>query len=419
MGKVSSIQEVVSRGLCVSCGACVSAAPAGSMRLVLDEKLGIFVPEIIDTERARGDGVEFDVCPGKGLAIKKMASELYGPCSYASFELGRYRFAIAAHTTNQRILENASSGGVMTDISVFLIEKNLVDGVTASRFVYGAPGPRTEAFIAHSLEELISAQGSKYCPTTTNQLVRKCLETGGHYLFIGTPCQIGALRLGIQQEPRLADIFPYTMANFCGGYRDFRALDRIVSSLGVEPSELDSFRFRGGGQPGSMLGRTRKGMTICEPYPAYGRRSVIPRQKRCWYCVDGTGELADFACGDAWVPRFLEDESPWSIILARSRFAEQLVNEMASIGRLKVQPISFEEICKSQKTNIGSKKFRQYSRMRVSRLLGITMPQWDVELPRDNGSYLYELCVLAGKTAVGQQLRRIMHFCKDSLKQSE
>lgn len=417
MGKVSSIQEVVSHGLCVSCGACVSAAPVGSMRLALDEEMGIFVPEIIDPGRVRGDGVEFDVCPGKGLAIKKMASELYGACSHSSFELGRYRLATAAHTTNQRILENASSGGVMTDISLYLLEKNVVDGVTASRFIYGAPGPRTEAFIAHSLEELISAQGSKYCPTTTNQLVRKCSETGGRYLFIGTPCQIGALRLGMEQEERLASIFPYTMANFCGGYRDFRSLDRIVSSLGVEPSELDFFRFRGGGQPGSMLGRTRKGTGIHEPYPAYGRRSMISRQKRCWYCLDATGELADFACGDAWIRRFLEDKNPWSIILARSTFAEQVINEMAEIGRLKVQPISFEEICRSQKSNIGSKKFRQYARRRVSRLLGITMPQWDVELPRSNGSYLYELCVLAGKTAVGQQLRRVMHFCRDLLKQ--
>ena len=412
MSEIRSIQEVIRVGLCISCGACVSTAPPRTMKMVLNENRGTFIPKIIDTSCVSGDGREFTVCPGKGLPINKMAQSLYGSASHETFELGRYRFSAAARTTNPRILENASSGGVMTEIACYLLEKGLVHGVTASHFIYGPPGPRTKLFIARSPEDLFMAQGSKYCPTTTNQLVRLCAEAGGRYLFVGTPCQVGALRLAAQEDPSLVEVFPYTMANFCGGYRDFRYLDEIVFSHGIDPAEVEFFRFRGDGQPGSMLIRTREGQTASEPYPDYGSRSMIARQKRCWYCVDATGELADFACGDAWIPRFLKDEHSWSVILARSAFAEELISEMATMQRLKTEPVSFEEICESQRSNIYSKKFRQYGRIRVSRLLGITVPRWDVELPPNNSRYLYEIIVLLSKTRLGQQVRKIIHSSK-------
>ena len=147
--------------LCVSCGACVSAAPSGAMKMVLDEKQNIFVPQITDTDRVSGDGIEFAVCPGKGYPIKQMALELYGSVRHDTYELGRYRYAVAAHINRSNILENASSSGVMTGIALYLMEKGLIQGATATRFIYGPGGPKTETFIDHTKEELLSSQGSK------------------------------------------------------------------------------------------------------------------------------------------------------------------------------------------------------------------------------------------------------------------
>jgi coenzyme F420 hydrogenase subunit beta len=415
MAEICSIQEVVRYRLCISCGACVNAVPAGAIQMVFDEKSHIFLPKILDSACVSGQGLEFTVCPGKGLPINEIAEKIYGTADHNTFELGRYRLAIVARAVNQRILENASSGGVMTAIAHYLIEKGLIQGTTASRFVYGPSGPRTESFIARSLDALISAQGSKYCPTVTNQLVRECAEARGRYLFNGTPCQVGALRLAIREDPSLVEVFPYTMANFCGGYRDFRFIENLISLQGIDPSEVEYFRFRGGGQPGSMLTRTRDGQIASIPYPEYEHCSNVPKQKRCTYCIDATGELADFACGDAWIQRFLDDKYPWSIILARSTFAEEIIAEMAEKGLLKLEPVSFEEVCESQKSNITSKKFRQYKRMRLSRLWGNILPEWDTELPHDSSSYIYEMCVFFGKTSIGRKVLKIRRFLKKLL----
>ena len=388
------------------------------MKMVYDQASGVFLPQIVDSQRLSGSGCEFDVCPGRGLAINEMARQLYSSTDHNSFELGLYRIGVAAHTANPQILKNASSGGVMTEIARYLIESKLVEGATASRFVYGPSGPKTESFIARSLDELLSAQGSKYCPTTTNQLVRECVQAGKRYFFIGTPCQVGALRLAMKKDPSLVEIFPYTMSNFCGGYRDFRCLNEIISSYGIRPANVKFFRFRGGGQPGSMLVETDQGRDFSAPYPDYGERSTIPKLRRCWYCIDATGELADFACGDAWIPRLMEDEYPWSIILGRSAFAEKTIREMAEAGLLTLTAISSEEICASQKSNLNSKKLRQYKRMRISRLLGIAVPSWDVELPRAGGNYFHEILILFGKTSIGQKLRVINITAPEWLKNS-
>jgi coenzyme F420 hydrogenase subunit beta len=416
LGRVDSIQDVVRYGLCVSCGACVSAAPPGTIRMVFDDKRAIFVPEIIDANRASGKGIEFRVCPGKGLPINEIAEQLYSDAPNRSFKLGLYRTAMAAHSNDERIIKNAASGGLMTEIARYLMDKNIVDGVTASRFVYGPKGPRTESFIARTFDDLLAAQGSKYCPTTTNVLVHQCVEAKGQYLFIGTPCQVAALRLATRENSNLAKIFPYTMANFCGGFHNFRQLEDLITFDGIDPAKVEYFRFRRDGQPGSMFARTTDGRTISASYPDYLHRSDVPKHKRCSYCVDATGELADFACGDAWIDRLLRMKQPWSIILTRSYFAEQIVNELISAGRVVVTPVSFEEICESQRKNLTSKKLRQYKRMRISHLLGITMPEWDVQLPRGSSTYLREARVLFGKTRLGQHIRKIRNAVRNALK---
>lgn len=383
--------------------------------MMLDEERGVFLPRILDAALATGAGPEFDVCPGKGVPIAEIARRLYGSAPNISFELGRYRLGLAARAADERILENASSGGVMVAIAKYLMDKGLVDGATACRFSYGEPGPRTEVYLATSFDELLASQGSKYCPTSMNTLVRKCTHSGRRYLFIGTPCQVAALRLAMRADAAIKQTFPFTMANFCGGYRDFRCLDDIIRSHGLDPAEVCFFRFRGGGQPGSMLVRTRTGREACEAYPDYAGRSSVPKQKRCWYCIDATGELADFACGDAWVDRFLQDRHNWSIILARSEPAEEIINQMNATNYIVSRPVSAEEICRSQQDNLRSKKFRQKSRMRASRMLGIAMPRWDVTLPASHTSTFYELSVLLGKTRPGRYVRLLLGRIKSLL----
>jgi coenzyme F420 hydrogenase subunit beta len=147
-----------------------------------------------------------------------------------------------------------------------------------------------------------------------------------------------------------------------------------------------------------MLARTRDGTSFTAPYPEYGRGSLVARSRRCVFCVDATGELADFSCGDAWVDRFVQgDENPWSIVLARSERAEDIVSRMVQAGRLAAAEVSADEVVYSQRFNLDSKLARQRKRMAICRLLFQAMPDWEVDLPKGGGSYLREIRVLMNK----------------------
>ena len=230
--------------------------PRHSMRMGLDEKQGIYKPEIVNPSAVSGSGIEFWlVFPGPGLCINVMSERLFGADLPVTPEFGRYRSAIAAQSTDSQVLQRASSGGVMTTIAIWLLEQGVIAGATVARLSNNRSGPRTVSYIARNRKELLHAQGSKYCPTITNALIRECREAGGAYLFIGTPCQVGSLRLAIDRDPALEKIFPFTMANFCGGYRDFRYLDGVIRNYGSRPEDNRFFRFRGGAGQDRCFGR--------------------------------------------------------------------------------------------------------------------------------------------------------------------
>jgi len=376
--------------------------------MVLDEPQGIFLPEIVDPARVSGSGVELAVCPGKGLPLEAMSRELFGEALATTPELGRYRGAMAACCTDREVLAAAASGGVMTAIGLHLLATGAVDGVTSADFEPTPHGPRTVVRVSRTREELLACQGSKYCPTTTNTLIRSCRRAGGRYLFLGTPCQVGALRLAVRAEPDLAALFPFTMGNFCGGYRDFRDLDAIIRETGLVPGAVRQFRFRGGGWPGSMLAVTEDGQRGEQPYPDYAQKQRFGKPKRCVLCIDGTALLADFACGDAWLDRFEAkgQDHGWSIIVVRSPAAEAIVAEMVARGLLRTEPVSHEDILYSQRFNLDSKINRQRQRRRVYRLMGQTLPQYDVPLPAGGTTLRRELKTYLGKSRLGQWLRR-------------
>lgn len=392
--RLFSIKDVLDADLCISCGACTAVDPYGQIRLHLDETLGKYTPLITE---GRGTGAVFEVCPGKGLPLQAMAGSLFPDAPNESFELGRYRRLVAAHASSSQFRENAASGGVMTQIAAFLLEQGKVDGALVSAFSYGMPGPRASARIAYTREDLLAAQGSKYCPTNTNSLIPQCVASGKRYLFVGTPCQVGALRLSTALDHKLSDTFPFAVANFCGGYRDYGDLDHLIRRHRMDPAKVVFFRFRGGGQPGTMLIRDNEGHEASEPYPDYGRHGIAPKQKRCVFCLDATGELADFACGDAWIPRFLGSGLPWSLVVTRTPAAEAVLDTMTSQGQLTVADVTSAEVVESQRHNLESKKFRQRKRMLVCTWVGMTLPEWDTPLPATGGSYWQEIHILLGK----------------------
>lgn len=382
--KLKTRKQAVRHRLCIGCGLC-----AVDTSVQMGYSKGIMLPNKVTDDNF----IELS-CPAKGYDLKQCGKVLFGEVPYSN-ELGYYRSIVLAHTSDESLKSKAASGGVMGQLAVSMLEKHLVDGVITNRFVYAGSQVRTETYIASTKEEIIEGQGSKYCPTSTLSILNR-LDPSKKYLMIGTPCQIAGLRLYGRYNEQIKKQIPYTIANFCGGYRDFRELDFFVQRV-AHIDEVKSFRHRGGGQPGSMRIEGKKGELFQYPYPEYAKISPVVKNERCTLCMDATGELADFSCGDAWLKK-RDMSTPWSIIISRSSEADKLLKRLICDGVfIQGEEIDDKQVVESQKSNITSKKYRQFKRIGIRNKLLLFSPFWYNNYPVKEGSYFNELRIIISK----------------------
>jgi len=385
---VNTIKEVVSNGLCISCGACIFSGDKSGSKMQESINKGVYLPPDSDNLEDA-----FDICPGKGYQIEGIAKTIFPNARFKDIDLGRWEGAYTVHSNIETLEKNASSGGIMIGVAQYLLEEKVISGVLTTRFCYGPNGPRPESFIATNVAELIESQGSKYCPVPVFEGLDALNDFEGALAFIGTPCQIAGLRMLQKKHKHLKEKITLTIGNFCGGYRDFRETDKIIKHSNFEKSLITKFRYRGDGQPGSMLIEDNNGNQKKLPYPDYSRMTGVVKYLRCRLCVDATAELADLSCGDAWIPKYLKSGRAWSIVLARSNKAVSILNELEIKKLITREQVTVKDIKKSQSGNLTSKKNRQEGRVKLYKLLGYKVPHFDGGYHKNNKSLMLELKV--------------------------
>lgn len=369
---MKSIDEIVKNGLCIGCGLCTYSDAIEKSKY--SNKYGQFIPVIKKT--SKNDALAYEICPGKGYNIIDDAIRLYDSAHY-DLELGRYINFYAAFSNDNQVLINASSGGIISQIAIYLLEHKLVDCVLSTKFIYTDDGPRTKSILAKTKEDILQSQGSKYCPVDLSEAIKEIKNKELKVAVIGTPCHIAGIR-NIQKHDKLfSEKIILTISNFCGGIKNYNNINLLAKLKGIKPHEITYFRFRGAGQPGSMLIEARSGEKIEMPYPNYVGLNGVLKHLRCHLCVDATAELSDIACGDAWLDRFMVDKNPWSVIITRNEKSDYLIKNLINGSVITSELISLDEIKQSQHKNLLSKKVRQKSRMHLYQKLGYKIPSFD------------------------------------------
>ena len=382
----NTIKEVIMSDLCLGCGLCHVINEDTD----ITEKDGNLKSSFKNTA-SKEDHIK--VCPGAGYDIEEMGKSIH-QAPHFIYELGYYSSLQLVHSTDDEILKRASSGGAMTAIALYMLESGKADGIICTKYTYPNGKPRQTTYVARTKAELLEAQGSKYCPTSTLSILTE-LKEGERYVLIGTPCQIAGWRKYAKYYSITFEIV-LTIANFCGGYRDYREMDYFVKEV-AGFNTVTHFQHRGDGVPGQMRIVNEEGKEWSYPYPEYAKLSPIQKNNRCVYCIDATGELADFSCGDAWLDRVKTTNQVWSTIIARNEKAEAILAQIKTGGYIEVGEISQDEVILSQKLNITSKKYRQYKRMKVSSWMLRTIPNWHHKVYDVSGNYFSEIKILVSK----------------------
>jgi len=370
------IHDVINNHLCIGCGLCY--IDDNIFRMVYNDENGCFIPEIkFDLNYELAD----NICPGKGyniIELGKINNNNYN--SKYDLELGYYSSFFAARMKDNNLLINSSSGGVMSGVLLYLLEEKIVDKVSVTKFITDADGLKTKTFLTNNVKDILDSQGSKYCPVNYNELLDELKLFEGRVAIVGTPCVIAGIK-GIQNLNNNDSIFRsqivISLTNFCGGFKSYDNIKRLANIHKIKFHNISEFRFRGGGQPGSLRIVSNDGKVAETPYPNYVGLTGYSKMLRCHLCVDATGELADLSFGDAWIPRFENDEKAWSIVVARSKIGEIVLSKIIESRKMVTEEISLHELKYSQRFNINSKKNRQSSRMRLYKFFGYKIPVFD------------------------------------------
>lgn len=344
------MSEVVEADLCTGCGTCVSLCPKEALKMVVDKKRGIYVPEI-NINKCIDCGLCYKTCPGKEVDFKKLNIELFGK-EPENILLGNYQEVYLGQAKDQDILYNSSSGGLITQILISALETGVITGALVTKMSKEEP-LRPEPFIARTKEEIIEASRSKYCPVPANVVLKEIMdsEDGEKIAVVGLPCHIQAIRKAEQINKKLKAKIAFHLGLFCASTKNFWGTEYQLKRMLINKENVCEIRYRGEGWPGYMTIYLRNGSTVSVPYPMYSDNkfsSFTPW--RCTVCPDETSELADISFGDPWLPELkcYEGEGGISMLISRTAIGEKLLQEFLDKEFIWLKSINAEKVVESQ-----------------------------------------------------------------------
>lgn len=351
---------------CTGCGMCCGVIKEHDKVTMKMEEDGFYYPILNDNEEMLE--ICRVVCPVNGNEIKKMSSDNIW---------GNYCNTFFGWSTDDEIRHSASSGGILTALSVFILAEKMVDGIIhfaadSEDVTFG------KVYCTKNSEDIKTRNGSRYCSSVMFENFKKYLEDDNKYAFIGKPCDVRVLKNYLEKYPQYQWKFPYTFSFFCAGAPSEKANQELLNKLDCKKEDCQYLRYRGNGWPGYATAYHKNGETTSIDYQSSWRDTLGRDIRRmCRFCIDGVGELADISCGDAWYlnkegkPDFTESKGR-NIIFARTQEGMALLKQAEQKGYLHLESnVNIDDIEKAQKYQYVRKAAMKY------RVLALKLAQKD------------------------------------------
>ena len=244
------LEKIADQGMCIGCGACQSIAGVENVEM-LPGKDGCLVPKVkVDIDDQIIDQI-ISVCPG--TKVEGLPESLVESDSAYDEVWGIWRQMWMAFAADEKTRFQGSTGGLLTALAQFLIESKQVAFILHARASRTSPA-FGEYTVSRTESQVLASSGSRYGPTPTLieilDILNQCEQTGEKFAFIGTPCDVSALRNLANQDPRVDQFCRYQLAMVCGGFMKPISQNKMLGQFGVKPDDIDRLRYRGYGCPG-------------------------------------------------------------------------------------------------------------------------------------------------------------------------
>ena len=310
--------KIICDELCCGCGNCANICNLEAINMKLDNE-GFLYP-IVDNDKCIDCGFCKEVCP---------------IINYESIQIKSHNIkTYSGYFFNENKLLSCSSGGVSTAISEKIIS---IGGV-----VYGTSYDEyfTKAYVkrADTVDDLEKFKGSKYIQSIKNKVfidVNEQLKSGVTVLFIGTPCDIGALKSFLQND----FINLYTIELICMGPTSYLIANEYIRKLEKEyRSKIVDFTIRykiHGWEYPNIKAEFENGDCFMEPFANsdYARGFVLFGRPSCYSCAyKGNKRVADITVGDFWgvnKKHLHYNKNGMSVVFVHTEKGEKLLDNLS------------------------------------------------------------------------------------------
>lgn len=371
MKRLRKLQDVTRWRLCLGCGACRWFCPQQAIRLVEFPAEGI--RPVVDTTRCGADCTCLHVCP-------VVASEFFVPAPLprngVEKEWGPILELWEGHATDPQIRYSGSSGGALTAIAAYCLEKRGMEGVLHIGADFEDP-LRNRTYLSRSRGDLLQRTGSRYAPASVCDRLDWVEAAQQPCVVIGRPVEIAALRNAERLRPGLRAKVGVALSFFCAESPASAGTAALLQRLGVAPSEVEEVRYRGCGWPGEFTVR-RRGEAEPSLRLNYQESWGFLQAYRPWAAhlwPDGTGELADISCGDPWYEAPDGSNPGFSLIVVRTERGREILHGAMAAGYLDLKRAELWKLEKSQ-AGLLEKKGAIWGRRLALRMLGLPVTEF-------------------------------------------
>jgi coenzyme F420 hydrogenase subunit beta len=315
------IQDVQKPGLCHRCGGCVtfcSAVNYSALELDSEGK-----PRYADQDKCIECGLCYTICP----EIDELDEETKQGLQWSS-PIGRVIETSIARATDPTIQAKATDGGVVTALLVHLFKTGRIDGAIVTRQTGSF---QREPFLAESEEDIRRAAGfffdtshgmknfSDYYLTYSqfrefNPLIQKGLQ---RVAFVGTPCQIRAVRRMQTLNIIPSDTIKFCLGLFCSGNFVFgeKQQTKIAKIGNFQWKEVRKINIKE-----DLIVHLNNGDVI----KIVLDELEFMKRFACYFCPDYSAEYADVSFGG------IGAEEGWTTVIARTPVGRAIVADAKS-----------------------------------------------------------------------------------------
>ena len=316
----SLAKDIVRAGKCLGCGACVIVCPFNCLEYV-NEK-----PHL--TKECKVCGVCAQACPQYEWASPKIDSFVFGRIRKPEEEFGIYRRLVVAQAADREILNVCQDGGAVTALLLFALKKGIIDGAIVTKKEHERPFYPCPT-IATTAEEILQSAGTTYFYSPNILALTEAAEQRkNNVAFVGTPCQIRAIRkMQAMELKKYVAPLRLLVGLACSECFTYEGLmeNHIRGKLGINPRSIKKINVKG------KMRVTLDSGTVSIPLA----ETKLYARQNCHFCKDFSSEFADIsACGLG-----LEN---WTFIIIRTEKGEELFSNAERTGVIKTRSLNGE-----------------------------------------------------------------------------